>query len=348
MNALCDASVAEPERGHRRARQRRWFVLAMVASLSIVVSATGLGPRPAFGGATPPPPLGTYVGQTGSGRWIIVTASADLLNFSMSVADCQTVGGGLSLTGSIPISSTFAMNGGDDPAYWMAGSFDGLGFATGVVGMRRFNDDGTTSCEHEETWLVSLSTPAPTTMASTSTAASTSTSTSTSSSTTTSTSSTTTTPTTLATVTSAPPTVATSPVPVTVGTETSAPPSSSPSVVSTTSAPSPTNSTGATSEPPSAAPELAATVADGQAMFGEPTTVQAAGFAPGERVTATLHSTPRLLGTLTADEIGAVRLSVTVTIDDGAGNHDVVFVGERSGTVAVRLIAVAQTLPATC
>jgi hypothetical protein len=82
-------------------------------------------------------------------------------------------------------------------------------------------------------------------------------------------------------------------------------------------------------------------------MFGEPTTVHASGFAPGERVTATLHSTPRLLGTLTADETGAVRLTVTVTIDDGAGHHEVVFVGERSGTVTVGLIAVTQTLPAT-
>ena len=88
-------------------------------------------------------------------------------------------------------------------------------------------------------------------------------------------------------------------------------------------------------------------MADGQVILGEPTTVQAAGFAPGERVTATLHSTPRLLGTLTADEGGAVRLAVTVTLDDGAGIHDVVFVGERSGTVAVRLVATAQNLPAT-
>ena len=79
-----------------------------------------------------------------------------------------------------------------------------------------------------------------------------------------------------------------------------------------------------------------ATVADVRVVFGEPTTVHAAGFAPGERVTATLHSTPRLLGVLAADETGAVRLTVTVTVDDGPGNHDVVFVGERSGTVAVR------------
>ena len=166
MNVFPDADVAEPERAHRRARPRRWFVLLTVAALvSIVASATGWGARPAFGDATPPP-LGTYVGQTGSGRWIILTASVDLLTFSMSVGDCQT-GGGLTFTGQIPFASTFATSGGDDPAYWMSGSFDGLGFATGVVGARRFNDDGT-SCEHEETWLVSLSTPAPTTIASTS------------------------------------------------------------------------------------------------------------------------------------------------------------------------------------
>ena len=83
-------------------------------------------------------------------------------------------------------------------------------------------------------------------------------------------------------------------------------------------------------------------------MLGETTTVEAAGFAPGERVTATLYSTPRLLGTFTADVTGAVRLTVTVSMDDSAGHHDVVFVGERSGTVAVDLVAVAPTLPATC
>lgn len=190
-------------------------------------------------------------------------------------------------------------------------------------------------------------------MASTSTATSTSTSTSTSSSaptipsTTPSTSATVNTWTTLATVTSAPPTVATPSVPVTVGAETPASPSSSPSVVSTTSAPAPTDPTIATSQPPSAAPALVATVADGRVRLGEPTTVQATGFAPGERVTANLHSTPRLLGVLAADETGVVRLTVTVTIYDGAGNHDVVFVGEMSGTVAVGLIALAQTSPAT-
>ena len=345
MNVFPHADVAEPERAHRRARPRRWFVLLTVAALvSIVASATEWEARPAFGDATPPP-LGTYVGQTGSGRWIILTASADLLTFSMSVGDCQT-GGGLTFTGQIPFASTFSTNGGDDPAYWMSGSFDGLGFATGIVGARRFNDDGT-SCEHEETWLVSLSTPAPTTMVSTSAPTTTSTTTTTTTLPTTSTSIATSTSTTFVPVTSTPATAATSLVPTTVAPDNSAAPSSSPSIVSTTSSAAPTNPTVATSAPPSAAPALVATVADGQVMLGEPTTVQAAGFAPGERVTATLHSTPRLLGTLTADERGAVRLAVTVTIDDGAGSHDVVFVGERSGTVAVRLVATAQNLPAT-
>jgi hypothetical protein len=52
-------------------------------------------------------------------------------------------------------------------------------------------------------------------------------------------------------------------------------------------------------------------------------------------------------GRCAADETGAVRVIVTVTVHDGPGSHDVVFVGERSGTVAVGLIAIAQTLPAT-
>ena len=54
---------------------------------------------------------------------------------------------------------------------------------------------------------------------------------------------------------------------------------------------------------------------------------------------------PDSLSTRVFGSIGMLKVAVTVA--DGAGDHEVVLVGEQSGTVTVRLVAVAQALPAT-
>ena len=62
------------------------------------------------------------------------------------------------------------------------------------------------------------------------------------------------------------------------------------------------------------------------------------GFQPGEPVTATLFSTPRSLGTATADAAGTVTYVFTVEADDGLGTHSVSLTGPLSGTVAVSFV----------
>jgi hypothetical protein len=88
------------------------------------------------------------------------------------------------------------------------------------------------------------------------------------------------------------------------------------------------------------APE--AEIGPGEATFG------ATGFAAGEAVTVVLHSTPRELGTVTADANGLASITFELLASDGAGEHSVVFTGP-SGTVTVpfTLVLPAQTLPPT-
>lgn len=83
-------------------------------------------------------------------------------------------------------------------------------------------------------------------------------------------------------------------------------------------------------------------IGPGAATFG------AAGFGPGEQVTVTLHSTPRGLGTVTADASGNVSITFEVLASDGAGEHRVEFTGP-SGTVSVpfTLVLPAASLPET-
>ncbi len=69
-------------------------------------------------------------------------------------------------------------------------------------------------------------------------------------------------------------------------------------------------------------------IGPGTATFG------AAGFGAGEEVEVTLFSTPRSLGTVTADDAGAVSISFEVLASDGAGEHHVVFSGP-SGSVSI-------------
>lgn len=76
------------------------------------------------------------------------------------------------------------------------------------------------------------------------------------------------------------------------------------------------------------------------------------GFEPGEVVVATLHSTPRTLGRLTAAPDGTVAFSLPVPVDVEAGLHRLVLTGETSGrTVSVEVEVTApsspRTLPAT-
>jgi hypothetical protein len=75
-------------------------------------------------------------------------------------------------------------------------------------------------------------------------------------------------------------------------------------------------------------------------MFG------ASGFAAGERVVVTLHSTPRALGTVTANANGVARITFEVLASDGAGEHRVEFSG-ASGTVSVAftLVLPAEAAP---
>jgi hypothetical protein len=71
-----------------------------------------------------------------------------------------------------------------------------------------------------------------------------------------------------------------------------------------------------------------AEIGPGMATFG------ATGFAPGEAVEVTLFSTPRALGTVTADASGNVSITFELLASDGAGEHRVEFSGP-SGTVSV-------------
>lgn len=78
----------------------------------------------------------------------------------------------------------------------------------------------------------------------------------------------------------------------------------------------------------------------------------AGGFEPGEVVVATLHSTPRTLGRLTAAADGSVAFSLRVPADLEPGLHRLVLTGETSGRTAsveveVTALAAPGTLPAT-
>ena len=85
-----------------------------------------------------------------------------------------------------------------------------------------------------------------------------------------------------------------------------------------------------------------AEIGPGSATFG------VTGFAAGEQITVTLHSTPRALGTVTADARGVASITFEVLASDGAGEHGVEFSGP-SGTFSVpfTLVLPAQSLPVT-
>ena len=72
-------------------------------------------------------------------------------------------------------------------------------------------------------------------------------------------------------------------------------------------------------------------VSAGQVVAGGSVTVTASGFDPGETVDATLHSTPRPLGSFQADASGRVVAVVTIPTDLEPGMHRIELVGRRSG-----------------
>lgn len=72
------------------------------------------------------------------------------------------------------------------------------------------------------------------------------------------------------------------------------------------------------------------------------------GFEPGELVVATLHSTPRTLGRLTAAADGSVAFSLPVPADLEPGVHRLVLTGETSGrSVSAEVEVTAPSSPRT-
>jgi hypothetical protein len=93
---------------------------------------------------------------------------------------------------------------------------------------------------------------------------------------------------------------------------------------------------------------LSVVIDDTTLAVGERLVVTAAGFAPGERVTATVHSDPVEIGAKDADASGRVRFEWTVPAGMSAGVHTVVLAGANSGSVEARFaVAAAKTLPLT-
>lgn len=60
---------------------------------------------------------------------------------------------------------------------------------------------------------------------------------------------------------------------------------------------------------------------------GDTVDITVTGLAPGSTVTVTVHSAPRSLGTLTADDRGTVSGPITVPTDLESGRHDVILEG---------------------
>lgn len=106
-----------------------------------------------------------------------------------------------------------------------------------------------------------------------------------------------------------------------------------------------------TTDPPVNGAGPAARLARQSVRPGDIQTVSAAGFEPGEQVTAVQYSTPVVIGTATADAQGTVTFTWQIRADETPGLHRVLLTGEVSGTVEVtfEVVAAALTgiLPAT-
>ena len=137
-----------------------------------------------------------------------------------------------------------------------------------------------------------------------------------------------------------PPPTSTTTTTISSTTTTTTIPSSSTTVAPTTSSSSSTT-VAPTTSPTTTVPAnggIRATIDDTTAVVGQVLTVNGFGFQPGEPVTATLFSTPRSLGTATADAAGTVTYVFTAEAEDGLGPHSVSLTGPLSGTVAVSFV----------
>lgn len=95
--------------------------------------------------------------------------------------------------------------------------------------------------------------------------------------------------------------------------------------------------------PPSAGGTVS--ISDTTVTPGSTETVIGTGFAPGEQVQATLHSTPIDLGIFTATSHGVVVVTFTVPKDLPAGLHHVILTGLTSGHTTTVAFTVTAALP---
>ncbi|WP_051259403.1 S8 family peptidase [Schaalia suimastitidis] len=91
------------------------------------------------------------------------------------------------------------------------------------------------------------------------------------------------------------------------------------------------------------APGIAVAVSATSVPQGGEVTFTAKGFAPGEEVTFTVHSTPVLAGTVVADGSGRASLLWKVPVDFELGEHRVVATGQFGGETLAPLTVTAKS-----
>jgi LPXTG-motif cell wall-anchored protein len=101
---------------------------------------------------------------------------------------------------------------------------------------------------------------------------------------------------------------------------------------------------GASANTPGVAAKSSAGTTGAAAALGQKLVKVLTGFQPFEVVTLTLHSTPRTVGTFTADAHGVVTASFVLPAGTPVGSHDLVFEGNM-GTYFQQPIRVAAAGP---
>jgi LPXTG-motif cell wall-anchored protein len=92
----------------------------------------------------------------------------------------------------------------------------------------------------------------------------------------------------------------------------------------------------------------AVSVSRSQATAGGSVDVSVDGFTPGEQVRIELHSTPVLLGTVTAGADGTANSTVTIPVGTDAGQHTITVVGVTCGiqaSIPITVVAPAADEP---